>query len=131
MANQPNSSTFDVRPPDSKPVDKKAYAFSGRKGGAFNIEGDGFGVMPGTLLIGNHHVAVTTWRDHLLKGQLPEDVPDGPISVNGKQVGVFPPPPPAPVEHPAAVITPSGVAVKPAGPTSTSEQPVALKPPVK
>lgn len=132
MANTPNSSVFDVRPADSKPVAKKPFAFSGRVGGAFNIEGEGFGDNPGTLLIGNYHVAVTSWRDHLLKGQLPEGIPNGPISVNGKQVGVYPPPPPPPVVHPPAVVTPSGVQAAPGAavpPSSPNAEKSALNTP--
>lgn len=66
---------------------RKPFAFHGRLGGAFNVEGDGFG-DEGTLLISERHIDTTSWGNTLLKGQLPPDIVPGPVKVNGKVIGV-------------------------------------------
>ena len=52
---------------------KKSVIIVGRSGGAFNIDGEGFG-NSGTLTIGGRQITLTAWQDTRVKGQLPVDV---------------------------------------------------------
>lgn len=86
----------------------KPFSIHGRLGGAFNVEGEGFGTE-GTLMVGGRVLETTSWSDTLIKGQFPAELGPGPVSVNGKVVGQYPNPPKPVVAPPAAVIGPSGV----------------------
>lgn len=49
-------------------------------GGLFNIRGENFG-LPSPVTVGGRELKVTSWRDHLIKGTLPHDFPQGPATV--------------------------------------------------
>ncbi len=75
----------------------KPVVVSGRIGGAFSIDGEGFGNAGGTLMIGGRVIPTTRWNDRSIKGQLPADLGSGEIVLTtaaGVQKGVWPTPPP-------------------------------------
>lgn len=84
----------------------KPLVISGRPGGAFNIDGSGFGTS-GVVTIGGRMIPTTSWRDHSVRGQLPADVTEGAVIVQtaggGTQTGSFPHKVPAAVSAAAAV----------------------------
>lgn len=62
-------------------TEKKELVISGRLGGAFNIDGVGFGYEPGSLTISERHIETTRWNDVSIKGQLPADLKPGKVEV--------------------------------------------------
>lgn len=81
--------------PSTKPPIESAppqFTFSGRPGSPFNIDGIGFGDVPGVVTVGNRVVVTTRWIDRSIKGVLPKDVKAGPVVVQtdtNTQTGVF------------------------------------------
>ncbi len=70
----------------------------GREGGAYAIEGSGFGGSKGTLTIGNQDIPITRWEDRTIRGILPVGV-RGLVELktsSGVRYGAYPAPP-APV----------------------------------
>lgn len=89
---------------EARAKNRKPLEVVGRVGGAFNIRGEDFG-FSGTLTIGDRVIKTDSWRDHLIKGQIPEDLAPGKIvvrSVLGEQTGMYPSPPKVAVPAPLA-----------------------------
>lgn len=80
----------------SKP--KTPLRLVGRLGGAYSIEGDGFGGS-GVVMVGGRVLETTSWRDNSIRGLLPVDLPAGKVVVKPmsgvEQVGDYPFVPPA------------------------------------
>lgn len=74
----------------------KTAVASGRAGGIFNIDGEGFG-SDGTVMMNGRVLEVTRWADHSIKGRLPADIGSGEmvIKTGGAEIKA-PWPPPAP-----------------------------------
>lgn len=70
---------------------KKPVVIVGRPGGAFNIDGVGFGGS-GQLTIGGRVIVTTSWRDTRIKGQIPEGISGAVVLTtdSGVRHGVFP-----------------------------------------
>lgn len=63
----------------TKPM--KVTEASGSVGAPFAIYGEGFGTG-GQLIVGGRLVPTLSWRDHVIKGNLPTDIPTGEVSVS-------------------------------------------------
>lgn len=55
-------------------------ACSGRIGGAFGVDGEGFG-SSGTLTVGGQHVPTTRWTDKNIRGTLSQHVKAGEVVI--------------------------------------------------
>lgn len=64
-----------------KRMEKTPIKISGRAGGPFSIDGDGFGSTQGKVSVGGSTLTITRWSDTSIKGTLPDDVDDGDIVV--------------------------------------------------
>lgn len=65
----------------SEKAKPETFVVSGRVGGAFNIDGAGFGDEQGSLTISDRHIETTRWNDRSIKGQLPKDMKPGTVEV--------------------------------------------------
>lgn len=54
---------------------------SGRAGGPFMIQGADFGMVPGTVVVGDRNVEVTRWNNRSIKGMMPQDIRPGNVTV--------------------------------------------------
>jgi hypothetical protein len=59
-----------------------AFTFAGVPGGAFNIDGSGFGSAPGSVMVNGQPVQTTRWSDHTIRGMLPANAAHGPVVIN-------------------------------------------------
>jgi len=77
----------------------------GREGGAFSIEGSGFG-SKGTLSIGGQVIPTTRWDDRSIRGILPVGT-RGIVELktsNGTRYGAYPAPAPVPMTRTTTIV---------------------------
>jgi len=69
-------------PPPPSPVKAGPFKFTGSgPGGPFNIDGQGFGVTPGRVIVSGREVPLTRWKDTSIKGYIPMDMKPGSVEV--------------------------------------------------
>jgi sulfur carrier protein ThiS len=66
---------------DAKHGAVKPVQLSGVAGGAFAIDGSGFGDAPGTVMVNGVLVPTTRWSDHTIRGTLPGNVTPGHVTI--------------------------------------------------
>jgi hypothetical protein len=75
---------------DLKHGPAKAVQLAGVPGGAFAIEGSGFGDAAGTVVVNGVLVPTTRWNDHTIRGTLPANVTPGSVSITTATGAVVP-----------------------------------------
>jgi hypothetical protein len=66
---------------DEKHAKPAGIRLAGVPGGAFAVEGSGFGNETGTVMVGGVLVPTTRWSDHTIRGVLPANVKPGDLTV--------------------------------------------------
>lgn len=75
---------------DARHMPPKPVVLAGTPGGAFAIDGSGFGDAAGTIVVNGVLVPTTRWSDHTIRGTLPANVKPGNVSITTSTGAVVP-----------------------------------------
>ena len=84
---QPNRISEDIAAANRTPTEariaeqRRPLRLAARAGWPFSINGRFFGTDKGTVLIGGQAAEVTTWRDHSIKGFVPQNAQSGELVI--------------------------------------------------